>query len=210
MRLTGFLEFGKDAATLPPREFDESLSILLNKGCDWLLTGEYKISVTVFQPMTTQVTTVQPMTGQLCTVIKPQVSIILGYAIERELAKSHGGCRRRCSANDKSALYRYKTASIDYSRICNRKTISEKSRRLEIQYCRRRSMTFGLGKKSILSRQRTSHNSVLYLVNTFGATGVAQAVARLPADPKLRFGLRSIPAWADYQGDCFPRVFPEL
>ncbi|KAJ4435508.1 hypothetical protein ANN_18124 [Periplaneta americana] len=57
-------------------------------------------------------------------------------------------CRRRssandnsaymCSANDKSALYRYKTASIDYSRICNRKRISEKSRRLEIQYCRRR------------------------------------------------------------------------
>ncbi|KAJ4444664.1 hypothetical protein ANN_06461 [Periplaneta americana] len=44
----------------------------------------------------------------------------------------------RCSANDKSALYRYKTASIDYSRICNRKRISEKSRRLEIQYCRRR------------------------------------------------------------------------
>ncbi|KAJ4427670.1 hypothetical protein ANN_25319 [Periplaneta americana] len=43
----------------------------------------------------------------------------------------------RCSANDKSALYRYKTASIDYSRICNRKRISEKSRRLEIQYCRR-------------------------------------------------------------------------
>ena len=45
----------------------------------------------VFQPMTIQVTTVQPMTGQLSTVIKPQVSIILGYAIERELAKSHGG-----------------------------------------------------------------------------------------------------------------------
>ncbi|KAJ4447717.1 hypothetical protein ANN_09725 [Periplaneta americana] len=31
------------------------------------------------------------MTDQLSTVIKPQVSIILGYAIERELAKSHGG-----------------------------------------------------------------------------------------------------------------------
>ncbi|KAJ4445766.1 hypothetical protein ANN_12451 [Periplaneta americana] len=43
------------------------------------------------QPMTTQLTGVQPMTSQLCTVIKPQVSIILGYAIERELAKSHGG-----------------------------------------------------------------------------------------------------------------------
>ncbi|KAJ4445892.1 hypothetical protein ANN_12578 [Periplaneta americana] len=42
------------------------------------------------------------------------------------------------TVNDKSALYRYKTASIDYSRICNRKRISEKSRRLEIQYCRRR------------------------------------------------------------------------
>ncbi|KAJ4429756.1 hypothetical protein ANN_21960 [Periplaneta americana] len=45
-KLTGFLEFGKDAATLPPRGFDGSLSILLNKGCDWLLTGEDKISVT--------------------------------------------------------------------------------------------------------------------------------------------------------------------
>ncbi|KAJ4438971.1 hypothetical protein ANN_14925 [Periplaneta americana] len=45
--------------------------------------------------------------------------------------------RYKTSANDKSALYRYKTASIDYSRICNRKRISEKSRRLEIQYCRR-------------------------------------------------------------------------
>ena len=41
--------------------------------------------------MTTQLTGVQTMTSQLCTVIKPQVSIILGYAIERELAKSHGG-----------------------------------------------------------------------------------------------------------------------
>ncbi|KAJ4434937.1 hypothetical protein ANN_23509 [Periplaneta americana] len=41
--------------------------------------------------VTSQRTGVQPMTSQLCTVIKPQVSIILGYAIERELAKSHGG-----------------------------------------------------------------------------------------------------------------------
>ncbi|KAJ4427367.1 hypothetical protein ANN_24988 [Periplaneta americana] len=48
--------------------------------------------------------------------------------------------RYKTSANDKSALYRYKTASIDYSRICNRKRISEKSRRLEIQYCRRRKV----------------------------------------------------------------------
>ncbi|KAJ4433828.1 hypothetical protein ANN_16140 [Periplaneta americana] len=47
MRLMEFLEFGKDAATLPPRGFDGSLSILLNKGCDWLLRGEDKISVTV-------------------------------------------------------------------------------------------------------------------------------------------------------------------
>ncbi|KAJ4451061.1 hypothetical protein ANN_02498 [Periplaneta americana] len=47
-----------------------------------------------------------------------------------------------CSANDKSALYRYKTASIDYSRICNRKRISEKSRRLEIQYCRRSTESY--------------------------------------------------------------------
>ncbi|KAJ4447608.1 hypothetical protein ANN_09615 [Periplaneta americana] len=30
-----------------------------------------------------------------------------------------------CSANDRSPFYRYKTASIDYSRICNRKRISE-------------------------------------------------------------------------------------
>ncbi|KAJ4441988.1 hypothetical protein ANN_11852 [Periplaneta americana] len=43
------------------------------------------------QPITTQLTAVQPLTSQFCTVIKPQVSIILGYAIERELAKSHGG-----------------------------------------------------------------------------------------------------------------------
>ncbi|KAJ4433826.1 hypothetical protein ANN_16138 [Periplaneta americana] len=46
VKLTGFLEFGKDATTLPPRGFDGSLSILLNEGCDWLLTGEDKISVT--------------------------------------------------------------------------------------------------------------------------------------------------------------------
>ncbi|KAJ4436857.1 hypothetical protein ANN_16989 [Periplaneta americana] len=46
MRLTGFLEFGKDAATLSARGFDGSLSIFLNKGSDWLLTGEDKISVT--------------------------------------------------------------------------------------------------------------------------------------------------------------------
>ncbi|KAJ4444179.1 hypothetical protein ANN_05969 [Periplaneta americana] len=30
-----------------------------------------------------------------------------------------------CSANDKSALYRYKTASIDYSRICNRRELAK-------------------------------------------------------------------------------------
>ncbi|KAJ4438660.1 hypothetical protein ANN_14607 [Periplaneta americana] len=48
--------------------------------------------------------------------------------------------RYKTSANDKSALYRYKTPSIDYSRICNRKRISEKSRRLKIQYSRRRSL----------------------------------------------------------------------
>ncbi|KAJ4451278.1 hypothetical protein ANN_02739 [Periplaneta americana] len=47
VRLTGFLEFGKDVATLPPREFDGNLSILLNEGCDCLLTGEDKIFVTV-------------------------------------------------------------------------------------------------------------------------------------------------------------------
>ncbi|KAJ4426163.1 hypothetical protein ANN_26972 [Periplaneta americana] len=47
MKLTGFLEFGNDAATLPPRGFDGHLSILLNEGCDWLLTREDKISVIV-------------------------------------------------------------------------------------------------------------------------------------------------------------------
>ncbi|KAJ4445670.1 hypothetical protein ANN_12354 [Periplaneta americana] len=47
VKLTGFLEFGKDAATLPPRGFDGHLSILLNEGCDWLLNKEDKISVTV-------------------------------------------------------------------------------------------------------------------------------------------------------------------
>ncbi|KAJ4436248.1 hypothetical protein ANN_18879 [Periplaneta americana] len=43
----GFLEFGKDATTLPPRGFERSLSILLNEGCDWLIRREDKISVTV-------------------------------------------------------------------------------------------------------------------------------------------------------------------
>ncbi|KAJ4439507.1 hypothetical protein ANN_07631 [Periplaneta americana] len=47
VKLTGFLEFGKDAATLPPRGFDGHLSIFLNEGCDWLLTREDKISVIV-------------------------------------------------------------------------------------------------------------------------------------------------------------------
>ncbi|KAJ4449063.1 hypothetical protein ANN_00458, partial [Periplaneta americana] len=47
VKLTGFLKFGKDSATLPPRGFDGHLSILLNEGCDWLLTREDKISVTV-------------------------------------------------------------------------------------------------------------------------------------------------------------------
>ncbi|KAJ4429802.1 hypothetical protein ANN_22006 [Periplaneta americana] len=47
VKLTGFLEFGKDAATLPPRGFDGHLSILLNEGCDWLLTRGDKISVRV-------------------------------------------------------------------------------------------------------------------------------------------------------------------
>ncbi|KAJ4439496.1 hypothetical protein ANN_07620 [Periplaneta americana] len=46
VKLTGFLEFGKDATTLPPHGFDGNLSTLLNKGCDWLLTGEDRISVT--------------------------------------------------------------------------------------------------------------------------------------------------------------------
>ncbi|KAJ4429877.1 hypothetical protein ANN_22081 [Periplaneta americana] len=41
-----------------------------------------------------------------------------------------------CSANDRSAFCRYKTASIDYSRICNRKRISEKSRYIKINNIR--------------------------------------------------------------------------
>ncbi|KAJ4441985.1 hypothetical protein ANN_11849 [Periplaneta americana] len=59
--------------------------------------------------------------------------------LESHLSSANDNSACMCSANDKSALYRYKTASIDYSRICNRKRISEKSRRLEIQYCRRRA-----------------------------------------------------------------------
>ncbi|KAJ4431118.1 hypothetical protein ANN_19713 [Periplaneta americana] len=47
VRLTRILEFGKDAATMPPRGFEGNLSILLNEGCDWLLTREDKISVIV-------------------------------------------------------------------------------------------------------------------------------------------------------------------
>ncbi|KAJ4426373.1 hypothetical protein ANN_27187 [Periplaneta americana] len=58
------------------------------------------------------------------------------------------------SANDRSAFYRYKTASIDYSRICNRKRISEKSRRLEIQYCRRSNKILSQG----LRKFRTINN----------------------------------------------------
>ncbi|KAJ4445190.1 hypothetical protein ANN_06991 [Periplaneta americana] len=52
------------------------------------------------QPMITELTCVQPMTSQLCTVIKPQVSIILGYAIERELAKNHGGWKSNTVAEE--------------------------------------------------------------------------------------------------------------
>ncbi|KAJ4447146.1 hypothetical protein ANN_09147 [Periplaneta americana] len=68
------------------------------------------------------------------------------------------------TANDKSALYRFKTASIDYSRICNRKRISEKSRRLEIQYCRRRSLGRAIVKEDEYEEVRwddfsCSHNS---------------------------------------------------
>ncbi|KAJ4431152.1 hypothetical protein ANN_19747 [Periplaneta americana] len=48
VKLTVFLKFGKDAATLPPRGFDGHLSILLNEGCDWLLTREDKIPVTCY------------------------------------------------------------------------------------------------------------------------------------------------------------------
>ncbi|KAJ4446135.1 hypothetical protein ANN_12827 [Periplaneta americana] len=47
-----------------------------------------------------KLTGVQPMTSQLCTVIKPQVSIILGYEIKRELAKSHGGWKSNTVAEE--------------------------------------------------------------------------------------------------------------
>ncbi|KAJ4451006.1 hypothetical protein ANN_02442 [Periplaneta americana] len=58
-----------------------------------------------------------------------------------------------CSANEKSALYRY----IDYFRICNRKTISEKSRRLEIQYCRRRLLNNHNPRSEELTGSRQIH-----------------------------------------------------
>ncbi|KAJ4426782.1 hypothetical protein ANN_26581 [Periplaneta americana] len=61
---------------------------------------------------------------------------IVETATQSDLSANDNSAYRR-SANNESALYRYKTASIDYSRICNRKRISEKSRRLEIQFCRR-------------------------------------------------------------------------
>ncbi|KAJ4442527.1 hypothetical protein ANN_04114 [Periplaneta americana] len=70
-----------------------------------------------------------------------------------------------CSANDRSAFYRYKTASIDYSRICNRRELAKshggwKSNTVaEGSYGLARSMWISVPrKKSILSRLRTSHN----------------------------------------------------
>ncbi|KAJ4428083.1 hypothetical protein ANN_24097 [Periplaneta americana] len=68
----------------------------------------------------------------------PLMYVIKVHLIKVQVFSANDNSAYRCSANDKSALYRYKTASIDYSRICNRKRISEKSRRLEIHYCRRR------------------------------------------------------------------------
>ncbi|KAJ4432929.1 hypothetical protein ANN_15186 [Periplaneta americana] len=46
--------------------------------------------------------------------------------------------------------------------------------------------------------------------NTWKTTGVAQSAKRLPADPKLRSGVGSIPAWADYLVGFFPRFPPTL
>ncbi|KAJ4448515.1 hypothetical protein ANN_10531 [Periplaneta americana] len=77
---------------------------------DWINLAQDRAYV--FQPMTTQVTTVQPMTGQLSTVIKPQVSIILGYAIERELAKSHGGWKSNTVAEGSYGLASLSSTSL--------------------------------------------------------------------------------------------------
>ncbi|KAJ4429755.1 hypothetical protein ANN_21959 [Periplaneta americana] len=70
-----------------------------------------------------------------------------------------------CSANGRSAFYRYKTASIDYSQICNRKRISEKSRRLEIQYCRRRFLWPSKVNVDICSSEK---------INTFASAHISQ------------------------------------
>ncbi|KAJ4432617.1 hypothetical protein ANN_21240 [Periplaneta americana] len=84
--------------------------------------------------------------------------------------------RYKTSANDKSALYRYKTASIDYSRICNRKRISEKSRRLEIQYCRRSispiNLLYPIGyfvNLRVKRKARNGRETVQYVVKTLCA-----------------------------------------
>ncbi|KAJ4448459.1 hypothetical protein ANN_10475 [Periplaneta americana] len=104
---------------------------------------------------------------------------LLVYAL---LTPTEGSCRQKpleirsglsanddsgynCSANDRSAFYRYKTASIDYSRICNRKRISEKSRRLEIQYCRRRFLWPSKVNVNICSSEK---------INTFASAHISQ------------------------------------
>ncbi|KAJ4448463.1 hypothetical protein ANN_10479 [Periplaneta americana] len=69
------------------------------------------------------------MTGQLSTVIKPQVSIILGYAIERELAKSHEGWKSNTVAEgdqDKS-WYPHKVCHSCVEELRSWKNVKRKS-----------------------------------------------------------------------------------
>ncbi|KAJ4426479.1 hypothetical protein ANN_27293 [Periplaneta americana] len=82
-----------------------------------------------------------------------------------------------CSVNDRSAFYRYKTASIDYSQICNRKRISEKSRRLEIQYCRRRRQAHKLSRETYnMSCHTDSYNMTIFNVALYDIHGIMDAL----------------------------------
>ncbi|KAJ4435063.1 hypothetical protein ANN_23637 [Periplaneta americana] len=50
--------------------------------------------------------------------------------------------------------------------------------------------------KRFCAQNRSLHNRISYYI--ISDTGVAQTLARLTADPELRSGVGSIPAWADY------------
>ncbi|KAJ4450222.1 hypothetical protein ANN_01629 [Periplaneta americana] len=89
-----------------------------------------------------------------------------------------------CSANDRSAFYRYKTASIDYSRICNRKRISEKSRRLEIQYCRRRFLWPSNVNVNICSSEK---------IDTFASANISQHTGHWSRRRDATFRLQLLP-----------------